>query len=150
MFIRLPRSDKVISLVGKGLDIIRLPDKDDTELTMQFALVLIHNTADPPPPAALDEHRSDDAYWNKFEIIAECETHEAGEIRLGQPLEPLLDEICQAIEAGVRVLDWRSKTKYITFAEVQEMDRKAERKREEEEAKKKDAEQRRRNERLDT
>ena len=27
MFLRLPKSDKVISLLGKGLDIIRLPDE---------------------------------------------------------------------------------------------------------------------------
>lgn len=86
MFIRL-KNDKVISLIGKGLDIIRLPDKDDTGITMQYALVIVHNIADPPPPAGSYSDGSDDAYWKKFEVIAKCETEDAGEIRLGQPLE---------------------------------------------------------------
>ena len=79
MFIRL-QNDRVISLSGKALDIIRLPDKDKLGIKMHFALVIVHNTADPPPPAAA--HKKDgpnDAYWKKFEIIAECETHDAGE-----------------------------------------------------------------------
>lgn len=70
MFLRL-KNDKVISLSGKALDIIRLPDKEDTGLTMQFALVIVHNTADPPPPAAPahQEFRSQEAYWKKLEKI---------------------------------------------------------------------------------
>ena len=94
---------------------------------MHFALVIVHNTADPPPPAAA--HKKDgpnDAYWKKFEIIAECETHDAGEIRLGEPLEPLLDKICEAISEGCQLLDWRSEKTYITFKEVLEMSTAAE------------------------
>lgn len=125
MFIRL-RNDKVISLSGKGLDIIRLPDEDEFALKMRFALVIVHNTADPPPPAGSLDDRSDDVYWSKFEIIAECETHDAGRIRLGEPLEPLLDKICEAISAGVHLLDWRSEKTYITFDEVLEMSTQAE------------------------
>ena len=120
MFIRL-RDDKVNSLSGKGLSIIRLPDKDQTGITMQYALVIVHNTADPPPLAASSEDGYNDAYWNKFEIITECETLDAGEIRLGEPLEPLLDKICDAIHAGYHLLDWRCEETYITLAEVQEM-----------------------------
>ena len=122
MFIRL-RNDKVISLSGKGLDIIRLPDKNPQQ--MQFALVIVHNTAD-RPPAAYSGDRSNDAYWNKFEIIAECETLDAGEIRLGEPLEPLLDKICEAIREGCHLLDWRSEKTYITFKEVLAMSTEAE------------------------
>ena len=141
MFLRLPESNKVISLVGKGLDIIRLPDPPDLgsrSFTMLFALVVVHNTADPPPPAAPahQEFRAKDAYWKKFEVIAECETHDAGEIRLGQPLEPLLDKICDAIDKGVQLLDWRKEKTYITFDEVLKMSDEAERKQIEREARK--------------
>lgn len=110
MFIRLPKSDKVISLIGKGLDIIRLPDNDATGVTMRFALVIVHNTADPPPIAGRKKDGTDDAYWQKFEIIQECETLDAGENRLGRPLEPLLDKICNAISQDVALLDLRSET----------------------------------------
>ena len=125
MFIRL-RNDKVISLSGKALDIIRLPDKDSSGIKMQFALVIVHNTPDAPPPAAYPNDGSNDDYWKKFEIIAECETHDAGEIRLGEPLEPLLDKICEAISEGCHLLDWRSEKTYITFDEVLEMSTAAE------------------------
>ena len=125
MFIRL-RNDKVISLSGKALDIIRLPDKDETGIPMQFALVIVHNTADSPPPAASRDDGSNNAYWDKFEIVAECESLDAGEIRLGGPLEPLLDKICDAISNGQRLLDWRSEKTYITFDEVQKMSIEAE------------------------
>ena len=137
MFLRL-KNDKVISLVGKALDIIRLPDKEDTGNTMQFALVIVHNTAEPPPPAApaYQEPRSEDAYWKKFEVIAECETQDAGDISLGQPLEPLLDKICSAIHAGDHLLDLRSEKTYLSLADVQEMAEKAERQQAEREARK--------------
>ena len=125
MFIRLA-DDKVISLIGKGLDIIRLPDRDPNGIEMLFALVIVHNTANPPPPAAYREDGSNGEYWSKFEIIAECETQDAGEIRLGQPLEPLLDKICTAISKDQCLLDWRSETTYITFDEVLKMSAEAE------------------------
>lgn len=135
MFLRL-KNDKVISLVGKALDIIRLPDKDDTGNTMQFALVIVHNTADPPRQAPDPRAATDDNYWNKFEIIAECETQDAGDISLGQPLEPLLEKICSAIHAGDHLLDLRSEKTYLSLADVQEMAEKAERRQREREAKK--------------
>ena len=144
MFLRVPNCDKVISLLGKGLDIIRLPDKDDTGNTMQFALVIVHNTADPPPttaPPHLD-FRQKDAYWAKFEGIAECESHDAGDIRLGQPLEPLLDKICAALRRGEHLLDVRSEKTYLSLADVQEMSEKAERKQREREARKAERKQR--------
>ena len=71
-------------------------------------------------------HGPNDAYWKKFEIIAECETHDAGEIRLGEPLEPLLDKICEAISEGCQLLDWRTEKTYITFKEVLAMSTAAE------------------------
>ena len=43
MFLRLPNSDQIISLVGKALDIIRLPDKADG--TMRYALVIVYDIA---------------------------------------------------------------------------------------------------------
>ena len=125
MFIRL-RGDKVISLSGKALDIIRLPDPTEHFTHMQFALVIVHNTADPPPPA-ISEKNPDQSYWDKFEIIAECESIDAGEIRLGEPLRPLLDKICEAISEGRHLLDWRNEKTHITFKEVQEMSLAAER-----------------------
>ena len=125
MFIRLSNSE-VISLIGKALDIIRLPDKDDNGIIMNFALVVVHNTADPPSPAGSAEDGYNTDYWDKFTIIAECETHDAGEIRLGQPLHPLMDKICNTIESGYHFLDLRDEKLYITFQEVQEMSTKAE------------------------
>lgn len=126
MFIRI-NNGKVINLTGKTLDIIRLPDKDDNSIIMMFALVVVHNTADPPPPAgsAKDGYNTD--YWNKFTVIAECETHDAGEIRLGEPLHLLMDKICKAIERGDRLLDLRDEKLYINFQEVLELSQKAER-----------------------
>ena len=132
MFIRL-KNDKVISLIGKGLDIIRLPDKDKLGITMHYALVIVHNTADPPPPAAHPSHGSDDAYWDKFEILTECETHDAGRVRLGQPLETLLDKICDLLQADCNFYDWRSEPTYISLAEVIKMSDEAERQDEERE-----------------
>lgn len=120
MFIRL-RDDTVINLSGKGLAIIRLPDEKEHSTRMRFALVIVHNTADPPPLAASSKDGYNDAYWAKFEVIAECESIDAGEIRLGEPLRPLLDKICKAISEGRHLLDWRNETTYITFDEVQEM-----------------------------
>lgn len=143
MFIRL-KNDKVISLSGKALAIIRLPDRDNTGITMQFALVIVHNTADPPPPAASETDGSNDAYWNKFEILAECVTHDAGEIRLGDPLEPLLDKICDALRVGAHLLDWRSEKTYLTFDDVLKMNEAAERKQMEREARTREAAQRQR------
>ena len=125
MFIRL-RDDKVISLSGKALDIIRLPDEDEHSTRMRFALVIVHNTADSPSLAAC-RNGSNQTYWDKFEIIAECETLDAGEVRLGEPLRPLLDKICEAISEGRHLLDWRTEKTYITFAEVQKMSIVAER-----------------------
>jgi len=141
MFLRLPNSDKVISLVGKALDIIRLPDKEDTGNTMQFALVIVHNTADPPPSEApaYQEPRSKDAYWKKFSVIAECETHEAGEMSLGEPLRPLLDKICDAIRRGDHLLDLRTEKTYLSLADVQKMSEAAERRQQERDARQKDA-----------
>ena len=49
-----------------------------------------------------------------------------GKIRLGEPLEPLLDKICEAISEGCQLLDWRSEKTYITFKEVLEMSTAAE------------------------
>ena len=139
MFIRL-KDDKVISLLGKGLDIIRLPDKDETGSPMIYALVIVHNTADPPPAAApaYQEPRSEDAYWKKFEVIVECEAIDAGDIRLGEPLEPLLDKICDAIRRGDHLLDLRKEKAYLSLADVQEMEEKAERRRQERDARRKD------------
>ena len=149
MFLRLPNSDKVISLVGKGLDIIRLPDPTDQGggmVRMLYALVIVHNTADPPPAApAYQDPRSKDAYWKKFEVIAECETHDAGEIRLGQPLEPLLDKIYHAIRRGEHLLDLRKEKTYLSLDDVQEMAEKAERQQQERDARKKDAARRNKN-----
>lgn len=139
MFLRIPNSDKVIRLLGKGLDIIRLPDENDTGITMQYALVIVHNTADPPPLAASKNDGTNNAYWQKFEIIAQCETQDAGEIRLGQPLEPLLDKICDAIRRGDHLLDLRTEKTYLSLADVQEMAEKAERRQQESDARKKDA-----------
>ena len=120
MFLRVPNCDQVISLVGKGLDIIKLPDEKDAGSTMIYALVIVHNTADPPPPAppAHQDFRQKDAYWKKFEVIAECESDDAGDIRLGQPLRPLLDKICEAIEKGVPLLDLRSEKTYLSKESV--------------------------------
>ena len=141
MFLRVPHCDKVISLLGKGLDIIKLPDEKDAGSTMIYALVIVHNTADPPPPAppAHQDFRQKDAYWKKFEVIAECETHDAGAIRLGQPLEPLLDKICEAIKRGDHLLDLRKEKTYLSLAEVQKMAEKAERQQQERDARKKTA-----------
>lgn len=149
MFIRL-KNDKVISLLGKGLEIIRLPDEDDTSITMRYALVIVHNTADPPPPAAPahQDFRSKDAYWKKFEIIAECQTQDAGKIRLGQPLEPLLDKICHAIRKGDHLLDLRNEKTYLSLANVQEMAEKAEQKQQERDARKRDAARRQKDSKL--
>ena len=137
MFIRLPNSDQVISLLGKGLDIIRLPDKDET---MRYALVIVHNTADPPPtaPPAYQDFRSEDAYWKKFEVIVECEAQNVGVILRGQPLEPLLDKICDAIRRGDHLLDLRKEKAYLSLADIQEMEEKAERQQQERDARRKD------------
>ena len=93
---------------------------------MYFALVVVHNSADPPHPAGSAKDASDTNYWDKFTVIAECETHDAGEIRLGEPLRPLMDKICNAIECGDRLLDLRDEKLYINFQEVQEMSQRAE------------------------
>ena len=85
---------------------------------MNFALVVINDLSDPSPPFGTDEDATCNAYWNKFIVIAECESQDAGKIRLGDPLLPILDKICEAISRGDKLLDLREEKLYINVSSV--------------------------------
>ncbi len=118
MFIRLSKgeSNLVISLHGKALDIIRLPDGSTSEEHRSIggfnvALVVIHDVSKPPPPY-FDGDPNDNKYWNGFTKLAEAVTDNR---MVDEPLHPLLNKICDAIANGTHLFDLDNEQTFIPY-----------------------------------
>ena len=119
MFIRLPRgrSNLVISLHGRALDIIRLPDDSASKGHRSIggfnvALVVIHDLS--KPPSYYCENPNDE-YWDSFTQLAEAETDNR---MVDEPLHPLLTDICAAIIERVPLYDLNDKRTFISYKEA--------------------------------
>ena len=121
MFIRLPKgqSNRVISLHGKALDIIRLPDGSTSKEHhsiggFNVALVVIHDISKPPPYSS-DSNPSDE-YWNSFTQLAEAVTDDR---MVDEPLHSLMNKICDAIANGVYLFDLNKEKTFYSYDEAQ-------------------------------
>jgi hypothetical protein len=120
MFIRQPRgqSNRVISLHGKALDIIRLPEESVSKKHIGFnmALVIIHDLSNPPNYS----EQGEDGYWKSFTQLAEVETDNR---MVSSPLKPLLNKICDAMARGDVLFDLENeKTSFINYENAQKID----------------------------
>ena len=118
MFIRLPKgkADLVISLHGKALDIIRLPDKSASKKHQSIsgfnvALVVIHDVSKAPLPFYSDNDLPGE-YWDSFTQLAEAETDNR---MVTEPLQPLLNKICDAIANGEHLFDLNNEKTFIPY-----------------------------------
>ncbi|MDE0084456.1 MAG: hypothetical protein OXU23_01995 [Candidatus Poribacteria bacterium] len=123
MFIRLPRlkSNRVIDLQGKALEIIRLPDESASEKHREqnrgfnVALVVIHDVSKPP---SYIKDKPDNEYWYSFTQLAEAETDIT---MLDIPLFPLMDEICDAIEKGRHLFTLNNEQAFVPYDKAGEI-----------------------------
>ena len=130
MFIRLKRgeSNRIVSLHGKVLDIIRLPQVPSQQNTRIFtvALVLIHDISNPPCNiidiseinTIKDHAEIPQSYWDSFTILARSESD--NQIVDGA-LIPLLDEISEAIMYGSKLFDLENVKTYFNIEEASEI-----------------------------
>lgn len=100
MFIRLNRSEScgIISLHGRQLDIIKLPDATPADaVNFTMAIVVIHEPQDVNLGMFATEHD-----WDKFTVLVKCETDTV----MGHfPLMPVLDQICNEIKTNAKLFD---------------------------------------------
>ena len=133
MFIKLKRSEsnKVISLQGKSLDIIRLPQSPGQQNSSFFtvALVVIHDISKHPNTIldALDISKIStiktyseipEEYWNSFTILAKSEANNQA---VFSGLLPLFDKICMSIKDGMYLFDLENEKTYFDINETLEM-----------------------------
>ena len=120
MFVRpaSPSQQKLISLHGKSIEIIRLPKSMPQDNTDRFsvAIVLVHEMSRPPssfhvshssnsfqafgPRNATQEEKDKikDEYWKSFTVLYEKEFGKDEISSIEEPFKPILDKLWDAIK----------------------------------------------------